>query len=218
METSRRVVASVLAVSVALICVTVGLAIRSRDQSRAINDLRRDLEARVTERSNVDGVIAANTLMEAARVRNSWPAQPASVPPAPGPDSQPRASEEKPKATLDDVGLKERFSAMFAEEPVNPVWAQERKATLSSRFQVALPSASVLKGIECHSALCRVETVHQDSAGYHAFLDSAFRDPGTKVTTGGVFATLTGKDEEGRLVATVFVAAEGESLPRPDVQ
>lgn len=214
---SVRVAVVLGAVSGALACATVILAVRTRDQGRAINDLRDTLGAQIAMRARADGVAEASALMEAARARNIVPAQPVSFPPALGPESQANAQAEKTKG-LDSVELRNHFAALFTEEPIDPVWAPERKSTLSSRLQSALPSASILKGVECHSSLCRVETVHQDVAGYQAFLDSAFRDPGTKVTTGGIFATLAGKDEEGRLVATVFVAAEGQSLPRIDAQ
>ncbi len=112
--------------------------------------------------------------------------------------------------------MTERFGNAFDKEPVTRDWARAREDTLTNRLHASLPQSSSLAGIECHSSVCRLKTVHENMAGLRDFLTRALRTPESRLTSGAVYSTVQGTDENNRVVAITYVADDGHPLPKID--
>jgi hypothetical protein len=118
--------------------------------------------------------------------------------------------------TMTPVLINGKMGAMFSKEPVNQRWAEERAQTLTTRLQLALSTSSVLRNIECHSSMCRLETLHDNRTSFNRFMSSAFENFDTKLTTGGSVSMIQGRTDDGKMDVITYIAAEGEPLPGID--
>ncbi len=207
-------------VGVAVVIVsTIGLVLLAffvRKQNLAIRDLRKELTARTSddaaaERANMERLIQATAAVGAVADRTMPPQRPS---PATA-DSTPVATPP-PKPTLSASQVTHRFDDAFEKEPIAPDWAMAREGALTTRLRSSLPQSSSLEGIECHSSVCRLKTVHENMTALREFLARALRNPESRLTTGAVYSTVQGTDERNRVVAITYVADDGQPLPKVD--
>lgn len=149
----------------------------------------------------------------------------ASAPPVPAPrpeaevepeeeDSPGReAREEAAPPAPEPAELKSRLDTVFASEGADPSWTPEAKRTVGSRLTAVLPETSSVRGVDCHTSMCRIETSHQDMESYKQFVQGAFMSPETRIWNAGFFSSPPMPDERGEMTATVYLAREGEPLP-----
>lgn len=200
---SNRLFAALAVVSV---CGSAVLAFREHRQGLAIERLRHEIAARPVEQP----AIAPPASVPRA------PSPAVAVTPAPPAPVEAAGSAESPIEAAPAIEPEEalaRFDALFVEETTDTRWAQERSHALSTRVAAVLPDTSSLRSVECHTALCRVETVHESPESINTFAEGAFKNFDTKLTTGASFTTAEGQDERGRIVLVTYLAREGEPLP-----
>ena len=112
----------------------------------------------------------------------------ASCPAAPSNDSQPAAAAEAqppdgantPAPSVDDL------EAEFATRQ-SAALDRSRQATVAARATAALPKTSRLEPIECRGNLCKVETEHETTELFAAFVDSWLLHAGNEQSPGSVF-------------------------------
>jgi hypothetical protein len=202
----------------ALLTTLAGLAFtvgRVRDQTRAIDGLRKDLESRLEDQAAKQRLFEATSLAAIARPEPGVPSQSTTTPPVHNTVDDKPGSGLAPKPVTDEQ-LRQGIADTFAKEVTGSAQAQQRRSLLASRIQTVLSGSSELKDLDCRGSLCRLETVHADTASFRKFLDAAIRNPETRLGTGGYFALPSGKDERGRTVSVIYLAADGEPLPPPD--
>jgi hypothetical protein len=189
---------------------TVVLAFHVKNQNLALDALRRELESRTVEQATREQAFEVGSLATIAAAQHVFghTAPPKTIDTEV--DTEPPKEAEPP---LSNPEIRQRMATVFAGDPVNQTWAQERAKTLTARLQVALSPASVLKNIECHSSICRFETAHDSRASFTKFMDGAFKSFDTKLTTGASVTMIQGRDADGRIDVVSYVAGEGEPLP-----
>jgi hypothetical protein len=128
---------------------------------------------------------------------------------------QPEALTTEPsiKPQSDPADTRARFDYLFEKEPADVATVRNRLRTLKGRLNSILASDSSLKSIECRSKMCRIETVHQNEDGFRAYMDGAFRNIDTKLTTGASYTSGKESDRPGEVVLVTYLAADGENLP-----
>jgi hypothetical protein len=135
---------------------------------------------------------------------------------APLPEQAPSATA--PSGSADEHGpdpaeVRAKIDAAFTREGVDPRWATQAQVTAQTRLAAALPETSTLRSVECHSSMCRFETVHEDADHVQQFVLRAFMDPETQVWNGGFFSTAAVPEEGiGKLVIVSYLARDEEEL------
>lgn len=168
-----------------------------------------------------------STSVEEAREAANRPAPVLRAPvlPAPQPVAEPedeRDNGEAPEREAQDAPpppgpepaqMKAELETTFASERTDPTWSSEAQREARARITAALPETSTLRDVDCHASLCRIETSHADLMSYQRFVQGAFMNPETRIWNAGFFSSPPVQGDNGQLVATMYVAREGEPLP-----
>jgi hypothetical protein len=199
-------------------CACVGVVAYLVQDRRAQQADAARLRAEVRSLSRTPEVPRRAVEHETIRVIREEPAAPdpaaAAVPgPTPQPNAPPASSAPAPATPAE---IHARFDARFNEERRDEAWAGTSQRTATSRISAVLPATSKLQSIECRASMCRIETTHEDAGHYRNFVRDGFLDPNTAPWNGAYFSTAVPDPDSGKLVATAYLAREGESLP--DIQ
>jgi hypothetical protein len=209
----RSVGLIVLGLIAALLVATTYLALHVRAQGHALEGLiaERSSTQRDTGEKEIERFVAAGALANAVRAQGQLGQ---TVKGSPNTARVPTAQDPVPSDghSADRKELQDRYANAFSTEPVDSAWARDRAGVLSTRIKVVLPNSSVLKSIECHSTTCRLETVHDNIESFNAFVEGAFTNRDTRLTTGASFSKLQ-KDGAGKLTIVTYLASEGGDLP-----
>lgn len=123
------------------------------------------------------------------------------------------AGSEPSRPAPEPAEIRAELDTVFASDRPDPSWAADAGRTVGARVAAVLPEASAMREVDCHAHLCRIETTHSDLESYRRFVQGAFLDPETRVWNAGFFSSPPVQDERGELVATMYLAREGEPLP-----
>lgn len=96
----------------------------------------------------------------------------------------------------------------FARQQVDLDWSPTAETDAAAALAEVAGDAEV--SIECHSALCKAEIVHQDASGHQSMSDNII---GGFSWTGP--ALVWPSDADGPAVTTVYLARPGSELPEP---
>lgn len=118
------------------------------------------------------------------------------------------ADEHRP----DPAEVRVKIDAAFTREGVDPMWATQAQAMAQTRLAATLPETSTLRTIECHSSMCRFETIHEDADHVHQFVQRAFMNAETQIWNGGFFSTAVPEDGTDKLVIVSYLARDEEEL------
>jgi hypothetical protein len=191
------------------------LAIRGREQDRAIAAMRNDIAAH--------RIAAA----EPERTRSAYepiPIEPRRGPPlavsATGEASAPTESDEVPSehsaasAPKTPEDRRARFDFFLNKGLANTREARELTRTVTGRLNAVLPKTATVTSIDCRSTMCRIEALFENNGeSFMPFFDSAFKNPDTRLTSGATYVSGKGLDGHGRTILVTYLAADGESLP-----
>ncbi len=128
--------------------------------------------------------------------------------------------EERAQAGVPNAGeqtvnnpadLKEFMETTFAGQSVDPSWAPAAEDTLQYGLGDQLPSGSVIQSVECHTSICRIETVHNNSEDYEQFL-TTFKDPNNRIWSGDASSQELTQGPHGDRVVVTYFSREGEPL------
>jgi hypothetical protein len=79
-----------------------------------------------------------------------------------------------------------------------------------------ISAGSSVRSLECHTSLCRIETMHPSLEDFRGFMQRAYLtpDPMTRVANGPIFAALLAQPVEGQpVIAVAFVGRDGTVMP-----
>jgi hypothetical protein len=135
---------------------------------------------------------------------------------APPPELAPSAAGPSRGAAehraLEPAEVRAKIDTAFAREGVDPTWTTQAQATAQTRLAAALPETSKLRSVECHSSMCRFETVHEDADHVNQFVQRAFMNSATQVWNGGFFSTAVPEAGTDKVVIVSYLARDGEEL------
>lgn len=182
-----------------------------REHAESLTDLRRrvDVLALAKDHPYKEGQWSLVPPEEGVRVR------PAANPPshegneadAAGQKSEMRTPEERRA----EVHL--QYENAFAEDGSDREWAAAAQRVARDKLPSALPDGSTLRSFECHTTMCRLETVHKDRLSYSKFVEMAFVDPASRLWNGATYSTpLNDGPDDGMMVT--FIAREEHPLPQ----
>jgi hypothetical protein len=113
--------------------------------------------------------------------------------------------------------VRDHIEGAFVSEPADSAWARTAEHTIETRFASALP-ARALRSVECHTSMCRIETLHESIDAYQAFYRK-LASPESMPWLGPIFSTALDEAAAKRgdaFVIVSFLAREGRELPRPN--
>lgn len=231
MRTWRLVLAigAVLALSVA-----IGSVVSSSGRAEQVDALREKVDSLATRLQSAQEEIKAS---RAAPPASRGPSEPgarsdargaAAAAPAAAPvserslgDGEERTEREAaaraPTAPTPQEVVAHFEEAFFTSPNRDPAWAKEAQTAAVSKLREILPQSSQMRAVECHSTMCRIETVHDDVETYRQFAQRVVFDSASRPWNGAVFAGVLedGKPSDERVTTVMYIAREGESLPMP---
>jgi hypothetical protein len=109
----------------------------------------------------------------------------------------PQTSAASSARSLEPPQMRAQLQAAFLRDAPDAAWTDEMKRDLEAEARKALPAGSLLKSLECHSSLCRMETSHADEASYTAFIHNLVGATWTQKLRGPMMSTRAGDDTPG---------------------
>lgn len=131
-------------------------------------------------------------------------------------EAQPGDEQEAPPA-LEVEEVRDRLDVFFREERTDASWGHQARQRIQQRIDTVLPENSFLLEVDCHSSMCRIETMHASLDDYQQFVRASFMSPETKLWNGGFFASIKGEPENGEVITVAYLARDGQDLPALDV-
>lgn len=203
-----RVAVPALTAGALALALALALWWRPRPESRTLPASPRNAAA-VAERPDAP---------PSAPVSPPVPAPAAAQPSAPAAPSEPEAPP--PAAPFAVPPLAQHYADMYASrfEGDAPDPDPSLARMLSARLSGFIPAGSRADPVECHRALCRVQTFHPDRASYDAYVEKAFlaSDPNARLWPGQTWIAVPPDRSDGppgeRVVSSIYLerAAEDE--------
>ena len=144
-------------------------------------------------------------------VRVEVPA-PSTPPPAPA-VQQPSPLVAPAALRVSEERVGQRIQEYFSEERPDTAWARNAEHVAEDSVRAALPDRSLLRSVECHASLCRIETEHGDGELSNTFVRTAFMTPGRQVWNAAFLSMRDVDPADGKVVAVTYLAREGMELP-----
>ena len=150
------------------------------------------------------------------RIAQLETAKPNGVEPNRAEPSEPDREAKSAPAQFSNEDRDAHVARVFAAEGVDPSWHAEPE--IRSLLAGALPSGSQLRGMDCRSSLCRVETTHRTVADQKAYVNTLFLPRAVRPLpfAGMMFQQSERADGAGQLTTLTYFVRLGHELPSPD--
>lgn len=166
------------------------------DDDRAVAEMRRDIAA---------------LKRAAARRDPSAAAQPSAA----APDAPERAREratDPPPAPRTPEEISHGLDHDIEQQKRDAAWSPRAESAFAAAFSGDALKGSTMLRADCRTTFCRIEVSHLDADAQRSFLSTARTLP--PFNQEGFARTVA--DSQGVPRTVVYVAREGELLPRPD--
>jgi hypothetical protein len=111
-------------------------------------------------------------------------------------------------------GMHDQLEAAFQRDAIDLAWASTSQQLAQERLAKLLPPTSTIRSIDCHGAMCRIETWHAGRDAYQEFFNRAFVDRSTMLWNGAVHNTLTAEGSGDAVSVVSFLSRENGELPK----
>lgn len=158
-------------------------------------------------------LLLAQQSAQLAQHKGEKPAAPA--PTAQGEDTAPSPPAEATEAPLTQAEVAVYLDNTFDAEPVDPAWGKAATQEATRALSSGIPSGTKVKGVQCRTSLCRVETSHTSVDDFRAFATGSLLGRDRHIWNGGVSTQVREESATG-VTAVTYIAKEGQSVPVPE--
>jgi hypothetical protein len=111
--------------------------------------------------------------------------------------------------------LAEAYRDRFEAEEIDTAWARSAEAQYRPIIDAQLPATSRVESLECRSAFCKLEVVHESIESSNGFLEHLFMErhgAALKDIAGGFRAAEPTPTADGKLNYVVYIGRPGVSV------
>jgi len=135
------------------------------------------------------------------------------VEPPPAKARQPAQPKRGQTMIEDFAPIHDALEAAFAQELHEGAWSIDAQRTAEASLSATLPPRTAIKSIDCHSTLCRIETIHDGYQDAKVFV-SHLVEPGQRPWNGAFYTGPIARDSGTGVVTFVtYLAREGAAMP-----
>jgi len=173
-----------------------------------LNELKRNSAASLllaraaNERAAMSGAVA--------KPENAPAAAPSAAASAEPTDEERAAAERRA-----ELELAQSLDRKFAAEPVDRQWAGQAAEEAKRALVSQIDSDSSVRGVECRSTWCRIETFHASLDAFKGFTKESLLGRQRQLWNGAISSTVR-EDSDSGVTAVTFISREGHPMPLPD--
>lgn len=136
---------------------------------------------------------------------------------APAADKEPAPSQASAatEAPLTQAEVAVFLDNTFDAEPLDPAWGQTATLEATRALSAGIPDGTTVRGVQCRTTLCRVETSHKNLDDFRAFATGSLLGRERRIWNGGVSTQVREESATG-VTAVTYIAKEGQSVPVPE--
>ncbi|MBU8900694.1 hypothetical protein KRR26_34305 [Corallococcus sp. M34] len=129
---------------------------------------------------------------------------------------EPPASARAAPSDFDSAAMRAHLESVFSAQATDRDWAAESTRLVRTRLSVDLPNSTEVRGLECHSSLCRLEIAYSDEAMSHGALTEL--GP-TKRWWNGPSIVQTTRDSSAKTTTLIaYLIRPGFPVPVPPLE